>query len=802
MKSLNGVNVAQEDADMRDHASRALYAFSGVWVLIVSLGMAVAAGDPPNPPFNESPLDMAADVVAHPSLCVDVTDPEGEALDVRFYGRPGTAEPFTVVLLPDTQFYSESYPEIFEAQTQWIVDNRAALNIVYVGHLGDLVQNGSEDNDLEWDRADAAMSLLEDPVTTGLPEGIPYGLAPGNHDQDWAFRARLGADEGATTVEYNETFGVHRFEARSYYVKPHRFEEPAAYPDNNDNAVYSFSAGGMDFHVYHLEYDMYEGPERHATNTWLDRLLRLHAGKRTFLISHWILNLDASFSGQGGELYEVVKKYAGPTLAACGHIHGTSRRTDVYFDDVVHTMLSDYQEEPEGGEGWLRILTFDPGADKVSVTTYSPWLDDHLTDESNEFTLAYPMPDGQPFVYLGQVTGVASGGRACVPWSGRRDGGRYEWMVEVSDGTSVTTGQRWAFESTGACSGNADCIDADACTEDVCSESVCAGTHPGDVDGDGLCASADNCPHTFNREQTDSDNDGMGDRCDICPDTYDPGQEDADLDRLGDACDPQSADPYDRRPPGVWALRWGHDEAEQLSLVWDHAAGGDAYSVSRGILSELGPDAYGSCLAEGLLENHLAESADPPAGDGYFYLVQAQSFDCGMGSLGLLGDGTTRENLDPMACEGGPHTDVYAIDESTVYGTRTGSHADTHDSDDVYEVLTEDVKTGANPYSRLEHRWSFDVPAGTRVEVHVEGFRTDSPDDDSFEFEYLPPGGEWTALDITNPPRNDNGIDYVAPLAAGTSGTVTVRAIDTNHAANHTDLDKLSIDEIFIRSVP
>ena len=34
----------------------------------------------------------------------------------------GAAENFTVVVLPDTQFYSESYPGIFDNQTQWIVE--------------------------------------------------------------------------------------------------------------------------------------------------------------------------------------------------------------------------------------------------------------------------------------------------------------------------------------------------------------------------------------------------------------------------------------------------------------------------------------------------------------------------------------------------------------------------------------------------------------------------------------------------------------------------------------------------------
>src|SRR5438105_4245701 len=43
-------------------------------------------------------------------------------------GREGGAlygdQPFSIVLLPDTQFYTQSYPEMFDAETKWIVDHR------------------------------------------------------------------------------------------------------------------------------------------------------------------------------------------------------------------------------------------------------------------------------------------------------------------------------------------------------------------------------------------------------------------------------------------------------------------------------------------------------------------------------------------------------------------------------------------------------------------------------------------------------------------------------------------------------
>ena len=45
--------------------------------------------------------------------------------------------------MPDTQHYSESFPAIFTSQTQWIVDNKDARNIVFVTHEGDIVNQNN-----------------------------------------------------------------------------------------------------------------------------------------------------------------------------------------------------------------------------------------------------------------------------------------------------------------------------------------------------------------------------------------------------------------------------------------------------------------------------------------------------------------------------------------------------------------------------------------------------------------------------------------------------------------------------------
>lgn len=83
-----------------------------------------------------------------------------------------TSEDFTIIALPDTQFYSRWYPTYFTAQTNWIAKNIAAMNIKMVLGLGDIVDGGGEP--AQWANAVAAYNILDGKV--------PYHATIGNHD--------------------------------------------------------------------------------------------------------------------------------------------------------------------------------------------------------------------------------------------------------------------------------------------------------------------------------------------------------------------------------------------------------------------------------------------------------------------------------------------------------------------------------------------------------------------------------------------------------------------------------------------
>lgn len=413
-----------------------------------SVDLQVFTNVPPAISGSPSPADSATGVTNYPTLNVNVTDPNPANLTVTFYGRiapPAEAGDFTLVALPDTQYYSASLyggsPAIFNTQTQWIINNRTNRNIAYVTQLGDCVEHGDNfGNDVEWRNATNALYRLEDPVTTQYPPfGVPYGVAVGNHDNS------TDSSGVGTTTFYNQYFGEAHFQPYNYYG--------GHSGTNNDNHFDLFSAGGMDFVVLYFEYD------ETATNTnapvyiWANNVLATNANRRAIVVSHWILNDGGSFGPQGQTIYNALKGNTNLFLMLCGHINtgtGEALRSDIFNGRIVWSALSDYQQRsPNGGNGLLRLYEFSPANNVIHVKTYSPWLDQSETDADSQFDIPVAMTPA--YGTLGTITNVMPGNSASWSWAGLVTNTTYEWYVTINDGQVTTTSPRWRFttDSTG-----------------------------------------------------------------------------------------------------------------------------------------------------------------------------------------------------------------------------------------------------------------------------------------------------------------------------------------------------------------
>jgi hypothetical protein len=387
-----------------------------------------------------SPFDGATNLPGTASIDVTVSDPDGDLVTVTLYGRrlPVVSDDFTVVILPDTQFYSGRLhggnEQMFISQTDWVVANRESLNIAFVLHAGDVTQNadrvGGQSNESEWLRATEAMYRLEDHEATGLTEGVPYTVTVGNHDQE-------GGENGATLF-FNKYFGVDHFEGRSYYGGHHG--------NDNDNHYELFQVGPYRFLSISLEYRT--TPEAGVLE-WADNLLKQYPDHDGLITTHHLVNpgIPAPWSPYGAVIYDVLKDNPNLRMMFGGHITGEGIRFDTYEGRTITSMVQNYQAWPEGGNGYLRILTFRPQKNEVQVRTYSPWLDDLITDPASVFSIPYdltlPIPS---FEVIAEDT-VASGSRFIRDWPDLNPGHDYEWRLSLSDGRKYTETSEFRFST-------------------------------------------------------------------------------------------------------------------------------------------------------------------------------------------------------------------------------------------------------------------------------------------------------------------------------------------------------------------
>lgn len=270
-------------------------------------------------------------------------------------GLASAESPFTIVALPDTQFYSASYPDTFTAQTNWIKANQVSQNIVFVTHEGDIVD--SRTNSTQWTNAVTSMNVLD--TTT-----IPYATCPGNHD----------TGSGANYTQYAANFGASRYSSMPGFL---------ATPSPNNNCLaMTFQAGSRQF--LSLSLDSFQGAD---SITFAQNQIDLHPGMATIVTLHSYYNTNGTFTTEGGQFWNnLIKGNSQVFMVLCGHKHGVFHDADNNLDgEPVYEMLADYQSEANGGNGYLRLITFDPDNSAIHIKSYSPTLDLYKTDAENQF---------------------------------------------------------------------------------------------------------------------------------------------------------------------------------------------------------------------------------------------------------------------------------------------------------------------------------------------------------------------------------------------------------------------------------
>jgi len=296
--------------------------------------------------------------------------------------------PFSIVVLPDTQNYTDSSfggsPKYFYDQTNWIKANKKKRNIVMVAHVGDIVQNPQAT--AQWDIASEAFQTID--------REVPYILCLGNHD----IADDQGRQPGARHTLLNDYFPPRRFTDNPLYgnnfgadARVHFLE-----PDKSDNYYLLFAGGGMKFLIVALEFK-----PRDETLAWANTVVAAHPDHRCIILTHGYLDASAQrsmgkYAIEGNAPADIwdklVSRHENIFLVLCGHILGDSFLTSTAAaGNQVHQILTDYQNDyvGGGGSGYLRIMTFFPDTQTIENQTYSPSLDAYLTGPTSQFSLTY-----------------------------------------------------------------------------------------------------------------------------------------------------------------------------------------------------------------------------------------------------------------------------------------------------------------------------------------------------------------------------------------------------------------------------
>lgn len=317
---------------------------------------------------------------------------------------------WTVAVLPDTQYYSRSYPQVFLRQTEWIAAHKDTRNIRFVLHEGDIVNNP---NTLEqWNRARAAFNVLNNAQ-------VPYLLVPGNHD--------TGSQNNGTTQD--------RFTRLNNYFSASDYSGGLAkgFFENGkmENSWRRFSTPWGNFLVVGLEF----GP-RDTVLQWANNVVAANPDDKVIIVTHSYLNSISEYSDSaegyplaetgsvngGQEIWDkFVSKHPNILFVLSGHIGGDGTgylASDGAGGQTVHQILANYQAPAErltgsgvvdphrgyGGGGYLRLLEFWPDGKTVRVRSYSPWYDKWLTEPDQDFTVEVDAVGAPP----SQVTRVVS----------------------------------------------------------------------------------------------------------------------------------------------------------------------------------------------------------------------------------------------------------------------------------------------------------------------------------------------------------------------------------------------------------
>ncbi len=272
-------------------------------------------------------------------------------------GGPPAPEPFALIVVPDTQYYTLGHPGILDDMLAWVAQSVDALDIAFLLHEGDLTHENSQE---EWDNARRSFDLIEG--------ALPYAVCVGNHDEI----------DDAEHAMFDATFPLEAVSTEPWFGGSYR-------EGSLDSAWFTFFGGGVPWLVLTLSY----GPDDDEL-AWADGVLTDHPDHRAIVLTHAYLGPDGSLTTPGIRIWNALQHHPGLSFTFNGHYidaEAAYLASAGEAGNTVHQLFFNMQDRPLGGTGLLRIMRFDPAAGSVDVRTYTPWTDWYEEAVEHQFLL-------------------------------------------------------------------------------------------------------------------------------------------------------------------------------------------------------------------------------------------------------------------------------------------------------------------------------------------------------------------------------------------------------------------------------
>ncbi|WP_062107990.1 FIMAH domain-containing protein [Bacillus niameyensis] len=361
---------------------------------------------------------------------------------------------YTFVWLSDTQFYTEVFPELYESQVDWIVQNKEEMDIKYVFHTGDIVNTYNQM--YQWEFADQYMQRLED-------ANIPYGVLAGNHD--------VQLQPEIDYANYYRYFGEDRFINQPYYGESYL---------NNRGHYDLISSHGTDFIMIYMGWQ----PTTEGI-AWMNEVLAQYPDRFAILNFHEYLLANGQRSNIAERVYqEVILPNENVKMVLGGHYHGSIHQTrmmaeadenlvrvateriddtgDGKPDRVVHQLLGNFQDAHRGGDGYMNVMNIDVSNNMIYVNTYSPELDSYdlfppytleldLTPKKKSVSTDFFEVNVYTEKEIGTVNNVENGDDATLLWENLNPDQTYYWFTTVqNEAGEVAVSDMWHFTTAKA----------------------------------------------------------------------------------------------------------------------------------------------------------------------------------------------------------------------------------------------------------------------------------------------------------------------------------------------------------------